>query len=266
MKLLEGMAGQDTAITKMLSDSTGPDIDPEDVERAQRLKRIRGSRGYRSATAFAETHGLNKVTYHHHENGRRRLGVESARLYATILQISVEELLYGGALQPKVRIPIIGTLVDGGRVQAMPVPAPHGPDAPPLYPDHRNGDIAIAAPAPRRRRSAMPTLRSGPAVEQPDFSAMRVIVVADMSMYPAYRQGDMLFFRAMTPQRTLDKRLHGVECVVMLTDGRILVRTVTIQIDGKATLIGYSTPPIFDAEITEAARVEWCKRAGPAER
>jgi hypothetical protein len=116
-------------------------------------------------------------------------------------------------------------------------------------------------PAPPGRPAA-PSLGT---ISLPDAAQLEALIVADDSCYPAFRAGDVVLHRRLQPQFPLSPLLHGVECVVEISGGERLLRQVTIQPDGRATLIGYAIAPLFNVTVVAAAPVELVMRnARPA--
>ena len=83
------------------------------------------------------------------------------------------------------------------------------------------------------------------------------IEVRGDGMYPAYSDGDVIYYTAPVP---LDECL-GKQCVVKLTDGRMLVKRVDQGgTPHRLTLTSYNAPPIIDADVEWIARVAWVKK------
>lgn len=62
---------------------------------ARRLRHARRRAGYRSARAFAQTHGLAVTSYSNHESCKRGLTIPVALHYSRLLNISVCWLITG---------------------------------------------------------------------------------------------------------------------------------------------------------------------------
>lgn len=96
-----------------------------------------------------------------------------------------------------------------------------------------------------------------PPGESPDD--IRAAIVRGESMYPAYRNGDILYYRQH--QGSLSD-LIGRECVVLLEDDRSYVKTIMKgSVKGKYTLTSHNAAPVPDVKIKWAAPVNWVKRS-----
>jgi hypothetical protein len=80
--------------------------------------------------------------------------------------------------------------------------------------------------------------------------------IVDDDNYPAYREGDIVIHRALRTDQFDPERVSGLECVVRLADGTELLRHVTIQANGRATLNGFHAPPMVNQEVVAAEPVE----------
>ena len=85
------------------------------------------------------------------------------------------------------------------------------------------------------------------------------VIVRGNSMYPAYREGDIIVYEKkfegdLTP-------LIGRECIVRLEDGRSYVKELARGSGpGLWTLISHNAPPIPDVRLAWAAPVTFVKR------
>ena len=192
----------------------------------ERLRRARIDAGWSSAIGFARAHGINQTSYSHHENGRRMVSADVAQMYARILKLPAGTLLYGEQLHAVPRVRIVGRIGPEGKIEPM------------------------------NRTAKLPQT-----VTLPDPSEMVAHVVCGDDLYPAYRDGDIVLHRALRTDDLDLASLHGQECVVRMTDGRELLRQISIQADGKVTLFAYHAPPQFDQQISAAAAVEFVQRA-----
>jgi DNA-binding XRE family transcriptional regulator len=192
---------------------------------ANRLRRARIEAGWPSAIGFARAHGLNQTTYSHHENGRRQVSADVARMYARIFKLPAGTLLYGEQLHSIPRVRIVGRIGAEGKIEAM-----------------------------------IRTEKQAQTVTLPDPADMVAHVVCGDDLYPAYRNGDVVLHRALDRSEFDLALMHGQECVVEMADGRVLLRQITVQPDGKATLICYHAPPQFDQKIVAAAPIEFVQR------
>lgn len=89
------------------------------------------------------------------------------------------------------------------------------------------------------------------------FGAVEALGVRGDSMYPVYRDGDTVFYGghpAELPIREAD------EYVVELSDGRVLLKIVEPERDGRYTLTAYNFAPIRDVEIVRAFKVRYIRR------
>lgn len=85
------------------------------------------------------------------------------------------------------------------------------------------------------------------------------VVVRGNSMWPAYRDGDLIYY--MT-QPTIIDTCAGQDCVVQLDDGRMLLKTVTRGSEpGTWTLIAHNDAPIENVILAWAAPVQWVRKA-----
>ena len=191
----------------------------------ERLRRARIDAGWPSAIGFARAHGLNETSYSHHENGRRKVRPDVARIYAQILKLPAGTLLYGEQLHSIPRVRIVGRIGPEGKIDAV------------------------------TRTDGLP-----PTVTLPDPAAMVAHLVCGDDLYPAYRNGDVVLHRELDPEDFDPAPLHGQECVVRMKDGRHLLRQISMQADGRVTLFGYHVPPLFDQTIIAAAAIEFVQR------
>jgi hypothetical protein len=189
-----------------------------------RLRHARIAAGFETAIDFVKHINVNYTTYAHHENGRRSINVRSANLYAEHLRVSPSLILYGEELPSNRDAPIVGIVGNGGI----------------LHMTENSG------------RTTVPLCTTAPLV---------VLLVAGNDLYPAYRDGDQIFIRPLVTEGFTVQRVHGLECVVQLDTGELLLRQVTVQPDGRATLIAYAAPPRFDALVVAASPVEIVRRS-----
>lgn len=194
-----------------------------------RLRSARERAGYRNASDFARAAGVNYTTYAHHENGRREIKPEIARLYARLLNLPAGTLLYGEQLPSPATVPIVATVSSNGKIQT------------------------IAGKVARQ-----------PHVTLPDpIDLVGTQVVGD-DLYPAYRDGDVVFHRALRTDRYDPEILNGLECAVQLADGTLLLRQVAYAGPGKnVTLFAHQTAPVFDAQVIAASPIEIVLRKMP---
>jgi DNA-binding XRE family transcriptional regulator len=214
---------------------------------ANRLKTARMKAGYISAKDFARAVGMSVTTYQHHENGRRSINPKIAAVYANVLSTSANFLLFGEELQTRTTARIVGYLVAGGRVTRM-------------------LQEKIDIPAALRPGAGERPFGQSLIENIPDPRDLDALPVVGDDLYPAYRNGDVVMHTPLESIRRIDPALQGKECVCELDDGTCLVRTVTIQPDGRATLIGHAVPPMLNARIVAVAPVVMVIRYIPPPR
>jgi len=224
------------------------DDDQGDQAMALRLKRARINAGYASASEFARNVSVNITTYHHHENGRRGIGNDYAQLYARALNVATATLLYGEDLHGTSSVPIVGVIGPGGKV----LPMHNNLDSL----DHvvfDTRDLDLPPTDTVRDAVASPSRR---ALALPDFQQLQALIITGDALYPAYSNNDVVLHRRLIRDPNTLRKLHGRECVVELKSGARLLRMVTMQGDGLATLCAYASPPMINVEIVAAAPVE----------
>jgi transcriptional regulator with XRE-family HTH domain len=197
---------------------------------ARRLLRARERAGWTSAASFADANGIKRATYHHHENGRREITRESATSYERLLNLPIGSLLYGENLQTRKPISIVATIGFAGKVTPV-----------------RESDLG-----------SIETII-------PNVSELVGCAVVGDDMLPWAHHGDQIFYRPLSTDsfaRFDLEALHGLECQVRLADGSEMLRTVSVQADGRVTLIGFnaSTPPLLNQVIVAASPVEMVTR------
>lgn len=84
-------------------------------------------------------------------------------------------------------------------------------------------------------------------------------IVLGNHLYPRYDDSDVITF---TWQEGDIAELVGKECVVLLTDGRMFLKTI-IPGDGNGNyhLTSYNSRPILNVQIEKVARISWVNRA-----
>lgn len=194
-----------------------------------RLRRARMNAGFATAADFARHYGIKTTSYQHHENGHRDLTPDRAKLYAKFLKLPPGELLYGEQLRSLVDIPIVGSISSTGYIKAMSQTLEYDP----------------------------------PTAVLPDLTQLVGHRIEGNDLYPAYRDGDIVFHQKLIPGRFDLQDLHGLECVVETQAGDRMLRQVVGQPDGRATLIAYHAPPLLNQSLVAAAPIVIVKRNVP---
>lgn len=185
-----------------------------DLQRHERLIEAR-SRLYPGPTAAARAFGWPKETLTQHENGTRPLSRQAAERYAAAFGVGAGWLLYGDRSNRGNKGPYVrfGGAIGAGH-QVIPS-------------DHLDGEIEGV-------------------IATDDAEAFEV--VGDSQM-PLARPGDIVFFGSPRPP----SRLIGCECLVEMTDGTRLFKTLERgSRPGLYNLISYNALPIRDVEIVKA--------------
>jgi repressor LexA len=103
------------------------------------------------------------------------------------------------------------------------------------------------------------TPSSGDYIKAPKgIGALQALVVRGDSMYPAYKDGDVIFYSGGRAE--LPIRIGGDDYVVRLSDGSMYLKVVEPNADGSYTLISHNAPPIRNAEIESAFRVVYVRK------
>lgn len=106
---------------------------------------------------------------------------------------------------------------------------------------------------------------SGDFIKTPKgFGAVQALIVRGDSMYPAYKDGDIIFYSGA--QAELPIRVGGDDYVVFLKDGSVLLKVVEPNGDGTYTLNSYNAPPVRSAEIESAFPVRYIEKNRRARR
>jgi repressor LexA len=91
------------------------------------------------------------------------------------------------------------------------------------------------------------------------FGAVEALRVRGDSMWPAYRDGDMIYIEARAADFPLERNR---EYILQLADGRRILKMVEpARLNGRYNLISYNAPPESDIEITGAQRVRYVRKA-----
>lgn len=105
------------------------------------------------------------------------------------------------------------------------------------------------------------TLRP-PVVDQHQPPASAAVIVRGNAMWPVYRDGDTIYYAESTKRRPA--LLVGVECVVKLKDGAMMVkRLLAGSRKDVFTLGSYTSPEIRDVAVEWAAPIVWIRRHLP---
>ena len=193
-----------------------------------RLKEARIRAGFGDATAAARRFGWTAPTYLAHENGSRGFSVERATEYGRAFKVSASWLLTGEGSPPDLTIRLSGYVGAGAMI----------------YLADATGDFSAVEE-----------------IEIPGsaFKEYAAFKVRGDSLYPAYRDGEIIFARkAGGPPGDHVNR----ECVVRTEDGRTYLKTLILGSAGdRFTLLSFNAPPLPDQRVVWAAPVEWSRRS-----
>ena len=209
-------------------------------EAAGRLRQLRIAAGYETASDAAQAIGVTIVTYQHHENGTRGIHLAAAERYGTHYGVPALHILYGLAhpntantVEEGQGVPLIGGIAPDGRV------------------------------IPRMSQTAtFPKTVPGPPSGW--TASLQALVVQANSFYPAYNEGDVLFYDQPSPLGLDMSQVDGRECVVLTTDGQMLLRTCYQGPNGTWTLIALGAPPMQAVRLVSASPILWVQRRGHA--
>jgi phage repressor protein C with HTH and peptisase S24 domain len=90
------------------------------------------------------------------------------------------------------------------------------------------------------------------------FGAVEALRVRGDSMYPVYRNGDLVFIDDRPAEFPLRR---NTEYVIELTDGRRLLKMVEPASNGRYNLVAYNAPAELDVEIANAQRIRYVRKA-----
>jgi phage repressor protein C with HTH and peptisase S24 domain len=194
------------------------------MEISDRLQWARKNHGrYKKATEAARAFGWKVSTYLGHENGDRSPSRETAKKYAKAYRVRWEWLLEGEGKPTtgeKNRATQVVGYVGAGTAEILPF------------------DVDDPSSGSFDEVEALPGV--------PEDAAL--VIVRGNSMYPRYFENEMLLY----VRRMDDPREHvGKECVVALTDGRMLVKMLRRANGGLFNLESWNAPPI------EAVAIQW---------
>ncbi len=216
----------------------------ETQEQAARLVRAREARGFKTAKDAADFFGWKYNSYIQHERGERGLSRVAGR-YARAYKVSPGWLLTGEGSAP-------GSAEDESVENAIP---PRGGARVPFTVVPIAGYVGAGATVVLFEGEASANI--GYARAPRGFGAVEALTVRGDSMYPAYKDGDVIFYGgepAELPIRIPD------EYVVKLADGRVLLKEVVPTGNGRYVLQSHNAPAIYDAEILEAFEVRWVQK------
>ena len=192
-----------------------------------RLRWARDNAGFETATDAARAFDWPVSTYLGHENGDRIPSRAKAKRYGVAFKVRWEWILEGegpARASTTTMVPVVGYV--GGGSEIFP------------FDDYARGSGFEEAEAP------------------PGIAADTVsVVVRGDSMYPRYFDGEQLFY--VRDDRPPDE-LVGKECIVRLTDGRMIVKIVRRgSKQGRFHLESWNAPIMEDQEVEWAAPVKW---------
>jgi DNA-binding XRE family transcriptional regulator len=194
---------------------------------ARRLQDLRERAGYRSAAEAARAVGANIVTFQHHENGRRPISRHAAHTYGRFFNVPGGYILYGERLHDNPLVPIVGFIGPAGAIQQT------APEA---------------------------ELQFVPAPNSQTRNLVAITVIA-RDLWPGYSVGDTAFYSRKTLDADIDKAaVDGRECVIARDDGSLDLRYVTVNGNGRATLLAYSGKPEVDVIVRHAAPILWVQK------
>lgn len=151
---------------------------------------------------------------------------------AEAMEISMGELLLISESRPLV--PVVGYV--GAGAEVFP------------FDDHAKGGGMDEVPAP-------------PGLED----AVAVYVRSD-SMWPVYRDGDLLFYRRAGMGRAVPSAAIGEECIVKVKDGPMLIKVLKAGNGKLWTLESYNAPPRMEQNLEWASPVLFADKRGRFKR
>ena len=199
-----------------------------------RLRVSRINAGYTSAADACRRFGWTTSTFVSHENGTRAFTLPKAKIYGRAFKVNPYWLLDGhaggGGTQSPPLVPVVGYVRAGGEQIA--------------FDDHAHGEGLFEVEAP------------------PGMTEKSVAVqVRGASMYPAYEEGDILFY-SRNGEGTDIGRCIGKQCIVKQVDGPIYIKILANgSAPGLYTLMSYNHPPIRDVALEWAVRVKYVMKS-----
>ncbi len=191
-----------------------------------RIRELRTAAGM-TQSKLAELVGVSPPQMHWLESGQRRLSAEMAAKIAKNLDCRISDLLECAESAPTVAL--VGYVGAGDM----------------YYPDPEVGPW-----------NAIEEVESPPG--ERNVVAVRV---RGNSMFPACRNGDLIYFRRDDAR---PEDLIGQDCVVALRDGRVYVKTIYAGTKpGRFRLKSYNQEitDMHDQEIEWVAKVLWVRRS-----
>lgn len=192
---------------------------------AERLKKLRIERGFRSAAEAAREMGVSIPTYSAHENGTTPPPRDEVIRYAEFYRTTTDFILTGkGRPRRGSRIPVVGYVGLGGLV----VP----------FDAYERGDGLDHIDVPF---DLLPSAQA--------------VIGRGTSMLPAYEDGDILIYDEISEDPS---GFVGRRVVVKLQDGRILVKRLRKgSMPGFWTLESFNDQPIEDVAVSWVARIKY---------
>jgi transcriptional regulator with XRE-family HTH domain len=209
-----------------------PDVDQA---RASRLRQARIAADFASAGAVCRRFGWAYGTYSSHENGNRNIPLETVTKYAIALNVPAEWLAYGRGAQQRrgsrVRIEgyVAGNLEIRSRLQEAPDEIPDDAEAP---------------------TGVLPDTLHAWRFETDDDS-------------PFYHIDDIIY---TLREHDEPSRYVGEICVVLLADGRRMIRIVRAHLGGQRFVLSDFGHRAIEVDLVEAAPIAWVRHSRFADR
>ena len=196
------------------------DVDSDEVrpDVAQRLKRVRKTRGFETVEAAARAFGWNPTTYAQHERGERGIS-RAAQRYASAFRVPVGWLVNAEGDPFRNSVPLVGFTSGGSNAVSF-------------VDGHDDPFDVVEAP----KRASEHTV----AVE-----------IRDDSLGAVFEGWTAFYDDRREPPGPI---IIGSLCIVGLADGRVVIKRVERgQLPNRFTLKSNTQPPIYDAEVEWAA-------------
>jgi transcriptional regulator with XRE-family HTH domain len=183
-----------------------------------------------SQDSLAKLVGVDQSTVALWETDKTSPREETLSQLAQILYLTPEFLRYGPPREapsmPQCTVPVVGFVIAGNEIKPL-------------------------------GRRVMQETAAPPVFDKDTPEPTAALIVRGDSMWPVYRDGDILFFS----DHAKPNDMIGTECVVKLDDGTMLVkRVMSGSRRGLYTLASYNAPEIHDVSIEWAAPVVWVRR------